>query len=83
MADEPTGNLNSNSSKAVLDILSELYKAGQSIIMVTHDIKSACRGNRIVYIRDGKVEDELRFDKEASVKAKEDQLLTWLAGKNW
>ena len=38
MADEPTGNLNSNSSKAVLDILSDLYQQGQSIIMVTHDI---------------------------------------------
>ena len=83
MADEPTGNLNSNSSKAVLDILSELYDAGQSIIMVTHDIKSACRGNRIVYIRDGEVEDEFRFERTEPVKAKEEKLLAWLSGKNW
>jgi len=83
MADEPTGNLNSNSSQAVLDILTELYEQGQSIIMVTHDIKSACRGNRIVFVRDGQIEDDLRFDKAAALKEKEGQLLQWLAGKNW
>ena len=83
MADEPTGNLNSNSSKAVLDILTELYEQGQSIIMVTHDIKSACRGNRIVFVRDGQVEDDLRFEKNTPLKEKEGQLLKWLAGKNW
>ena len=83
MADEPTGNLNSNSSKAVLDILTELYEQGQSIIMVTHDIKSACRGNRIVFVRDGQVEDDLRFEKNTPLKEKEGQLLNWLAGKNW
>ena len=83
MADEPTGNLNSNSSKAVLDILSDLYKQEQSIIMVTHDIKSACRGNRVIFIRDGQVEDDLRFDKAEPVAEKEVALLQWLAGKNW
>ena len=83
MADEPTGNLNSNSSQAVLNILSELYQSGQSIIMVTHDIKSACRGNRIVFIRDGQVEDDLRFEKETPIELKEEKLLKWLAGKNW
>lgn len=83
MADEPTGNLNSNSSKAVLDILSDLYEQGQSIIMVTHDIKSACRGNRIIFIRDGQVEDDLRFEKQEPIAEKEGKLLKWLAGKNW
>ena len=83
MADEPTGNLNSNSSQAVLNILSELYEDGQSIIMVTHDIKSAIRGNRIIFIRDGQVEDDLRFEKEVPIAEKEEKLLKWLAGKNW
>jgi len=83
MADEPTGNLNSNSSQAVLNILSELYEDGQSIIMVTHDIKSAIRGNRIIFIRDGQVEDDLRFEKEIPIAEKEEKLLKWLAGKNW
>ncbi len=83
MADEPTGNLNSNSSQSVLNILSELYQDGQSIIMVTHDIKSAIRGNRIIFIRDGQVEDDLRFKNDTPLAAKEEQLLKWLAGKNW
>ncbi len=83
MADEPTGNLNSNSSQSVLNILSELYQDGQSIIMVTHDIKSAIRGNRIIFIRDGQVEDDLRFENDTPLAAKEEQLLKWLAGKNW
>ncbi len=83
MADEPTGNLNSNSSQSVLNILSELYQDGQSIIMVTHDIKSAIRGNRIIFIRDGQVEDDLRFEKDTPLANKEEQLLKWLAGKNW
>jgi putative ABC transport system ATP-binding protein len=52
-ADEPTGALNSAAGKAVLDVLSETNRSGQSIIMVTHDLKSARRGNRILYMRDG------------------------------
>lgn len=54
-ADEPTGALNSNNSDAVLDVFSMLSATGQSIIMVTHDKKSALRGNRIVYIKDGMI----------------------------
>lgn len=54
-ADEPTGALNSNNSDAVLDVFSMLNAAGQSIIMVTHDKKSALRGNRVVYIKDGTI----------------------------
>lgn len=54
-ADEPTGALNSGNSEAVLDVFSMLSARGQSIIMVTHDKKSALRGNRVVYIRDGMI----------------------------
>ncbi len=54
-ADEPTGALNSASSSAVLDILTEFNREGQSIVMVTHDMKSARRGNRIIYLRDGAI----------------------------
>ncbi|AIQ18451.1 ABC transporter ATP-binding protein [Paenibacillus sp. FSL H7-0357] len=52
-ADEPTGALNSAAGKVVLDVLTDLNSKGQSIIMVTHDLKSARRGNRILYMRDG------------------------------
>lgn len=83
MADEPTGNLNSSSSEAVLDILTDLNNNGQSIIMVTHEVKSACRGNRIIFLKDGQIEDELNFDANQNIDEKEVQLLKWLAGKDW
>lgn len=54
-ADEPTGALNSNNSTAVLDVFTKLHQEGQSIIMVTHDKKTALRGNRVLYVRDGKI----------------------------
>lgn len=83
MADEPTGNLNSSSSEAVLNILTELNENGQSIVMVTHEVKSACRANRIIFLKDGQIEDELNFEKTDDVDQKEIQLLKWLAGKDW
>lgn len=83
MADEPTGNLNSSSSQAVLDILTDLYKEGQSIVMVTHDIRSACRGNRIIFLKDGQIEDDLRFEESLTLEEKEVQLLQWLGKKDW
>ncbi|MBQ6231825.1 MAG: ABC transporter ATP-binding protein [Eubacterium sp.] len=52
-ADEPTGALNSASSNDVLDIFTDVHKKGQSIVMVTHDIKTALRGTRVIYLRDG------------------------------
>lgn len=54
-ADEPTGALNSNNSAAVLNVFTKLHQEGQSIIMVTHDKKSALRGNRVLYIKDGQI----------------------------
>ena len=83
MADEPTGNLNSSSSEAVLDILTDLNNQGQSIVMVTHEPKSASRADRIIFLRDGQIEDELSFDKRVSTDDKEVQLLKWLTGKDW
>lgn len=62
-ADEPTGALNSSSGKDVLDILTKVNQNGQSIVMVTHDIKAAIRADRIIYIMDGKVCGELHLDK--------------------
>lgn len=62
-ADEPTGALNSENGKAVLDVFTTLNNEGQSIIMVTHDKKSALRGNRIIYLKDGKIFGELKLDK--------------------
>ena len=57
-ADEPTGALNSQNTTNVLDILSDLNKEGQSIVMVTHTIKAAERGNRVIYLADGVISAE-------------------------
>ena len=47
-ADEPTGSLNSAAGDAALDVLTNVNNSGQNVIMVTHDLKSAHRGNRIL-----------------------------------
>lgn len=57
-ADEPTGALNSQNTINVLDILSDLNAQGQSIVMVTHAIKAAERGSRIIYLADGVISSE-------------------------
>lgn len=62
-ADEPTGALNSANGTAVLDVFSSLHEKGQSIVMVTHDKKSALRGNRILYIKDGEIFGECNLGK--------------------
>lgn len=54
-ADEPTGALNSSNSDAVLNVFSEFNQKGQSIVMVTHDLKTALRGNRVIYLKDGQI----------------------------
>lgn len=61
-ADEPTGALNSQNTENVLDILTELNEEGQSIVMVTHSIKAAERGNRVIYLSDGIVKSEISLD---------------------
>ncbi|MFJ7406809.1 MULTISPECIES: ABC transporter ATP-binding protein [unclassified Lysinibacillus] len=62
-ADEPTGSLNYDQGVAVLDILTEMNRNGQSIVMITHDIKAACRANRLIIIQDGKIDGILDFEK--------------------
>ena len=47
------GALNSTSGDSVLDVFTNVNRNGQSIVLVTHDMKTALRGNRILYLRDG------------------------------
>jgi putative ABC transport system ATP-binding protein len=54
-ADEPTANLDNDSSKRVMEIFSELHKAGQTIIMVTHEEQYAKMAEHIVHLDDGKI----------------------------
>lgn len=58
-ADEPTGALNSDASTKVLDEFTKIHQQGQSILAVTHDIKTALRGNRVIYLKDGSIRGDL------------------------
>ncbi len=58
MADEPTGNLDSKTGTAVLDLLDELHAKGMTIVMVTHDEDVAERCERVVRLRDGHIETD-------------------------
>lgn len=59
LADEPTGNLDSETGHSVLELLSKLVREqGQTVVMVTHDQKAASYGNRLVRFRDGSIESD-------------------------
>jgi putative ABC transport system ATP-binding protein len=55
LADEPTANLDRQSSQVIMDIFAELHKGGQTIIMVTHEDEYGRLADRIVHIDDGKI----------------------------
>jgi putative ABC transport system ATP-binding protein len=57
LADEPTGQLDTSSSKAVLEIFRELHREGKTVIVVTHDPEVASYAQRVVRIRDGVIEE--------------------------
>ena len=84
-ADEPTGALNSASGAQVLDIFSELNKNGQSIVMVTHDIKACVRGNRLIFISDGRVDGDLNLGlyNSSEQKNREDMVFNFLKTHKW
>lgn len=60
-ADEPTGALNSQNTNNVLDVLTALHGEGQTIVMVTHDMRCARRGNKVKYLQDGVITGELEL----------------------
>jgi putative ABC transport system ATP-binding protein len=57
LADEPTGNLDTKTGKYILDFLCSFNKKGKTIIMVTHDLDLVKYGDKIVYIKDGKIDN--------------------------
>lgn len=84
-ADEPTGALNRKNTTEVLNLLTHLNQAGQSILMVTHDIRAALRATRLLYLEDGKIVGNLTLpayqpDKERN---REEQVNAWLASMEW
>ncbi|MBP3854026.1 MAG: ABC transporter ATP-binding protein [Ruminiclostridium sp.] len=84
-ADEPTGALNRRNTTDVLDLLTELNRSGQSILMVTHDLRAALRASRILYLEDGKIIGELPLPPYApdEEKSRETQVNAWLSSMQW
>lgn len=84
-ADEPTGALNRKNTTDVLDLLTELNNNGQSVLMVTHDMRAALRANRILYIEDGKIIGELPLPpySPSEEKSREAQVNAWLTSLEW
>jgi putative ABC transport system ATP-binding protein len=71
LADEPTGNLDSNNSEAVMQLLDELHKDGATICMVTHDPRYARYATRSIHLFDGRVVEE----EEGAARVREEQAL--------
>ena len=84
-ADEPTGALNRKNTTDVLNLLTELNHDGQSILMVTHDMRAALRANRILYLEDGKIVGELTLPPyhPEEEKSRETQVNAWLTSLEW
>lgn len=83
-ADEPTGALNSQTGMDVLNTLTEFNERGQSIVMVTHDMRSARRGNRILYLKDGSILGECDLGKyRPDDSERHKKLSTFLSEMGW
>lgn len=61
--DEPTGALNSSTTKEVMEIISDINQSGTTVVMVTHDDKVAAKADRVIYICDGIIKDEFVLGK--------------------
>lgn len=58
LADEPTGNLDSGSTREIMQIMKELHKEGRTVILITHDNEIAAQAKRVIKIKDGQIESD-------------------------
>ena len=65
LADEPTGNLDSVTSQEIMEIFGDIHKAGNTVILVTHEEDIANHAHRVVRLRDGMVESDAKREKVA------------------
>lgn len=84
-ADEPTGSLNSTQGKNVLNVLTEINRKGQTVVMVTHDLRAACRASRILFIRDGRIDGDMKLPpfREQDQESRESKVFAFLSEKGW
>jgi putative ABC transport system ATP-binding protein len=95
-ADEPTGSLNASAGEAVLSLLTQANQNGQTIVMVTHDMSTALRGNRVLYLGDGVIGGQCQLGryvsddsgnsavgKEAQEKFRREALHEFLSKMKW
>ncbi|MCM1183054.1 MAG: hypothetical protein NC337_06755 [Roseburia sp.] len=76
--------MNKANTKEVLNLFTGLHDAGQTILLVTHDREAALRGNRILYLEDGRVISELTLTEYRGKDAeREKELSAWLEGLGW
>jgi len=83
--DEPTGALNSKAANEIMDLLSDINRAGTTILLVTHSAKIAARTERVLFMLDGRIVAEKRLGKyngngsaRKAHKAREEELSSWL-----
>ncbi|NOT35000.1 MAG: ABC transporter ATP-binding protein [Candidatus Eisenbacteria bacterium] len=62
LADEPTGNLDSATGEEIMAAFAEIWREGNTVILVTHEADVAAHANRVVRMRDGKIESDVRDD---------------------
>ncbi len=78
--DEPTGALNSGATKEIMDIINEVNVGGTTVMLVTHDAKVAARADRVIFLSDGTITDEIILGKyeEKSFTDRENKMKEWL-----
>jgi putative ABC transport system ATP-binding protein len=82
--DEPTGALNSRTSREIMDLLDEINRSGTTVMLVTHDVRVAARTHRVLLMMDGEVVSEKALGAmthPGEISAREEELSSWLLEK--
>ena len=85
-ADEPTGALNQQNSREVMRELNRINRVGTTIMLVTHDSKVAAKSDRVLYIEDGSIKDQMKlgkFEEGSEARERERKLSGWLLEMGW
>ncbi|MDE7342332.1 MAG: ABC transporter ATP-binding protein [Lachnospiraceae bacterium] len=85
-ADEPTGALNQQNSREVMRELNRINREGTTIMLVTHDSKVAAKSDRVLYIEDGSIKDQMKlgkFEEGSEARERERKLSGWLLEMGW